>query len=53
MPFKIKLEPEAVADIQDAIDWYNEQQSGLGKNIIQKSSTYLNFKVQFCLSNAL
>lgn len=32
MSFTIKIEPEARVDIQEAIDWYNEQQSGLGKH---------------------
>ena len=29
--FKIKIEPEALLDIQEGIDWYNRQQSGLGR----------------------
>lgn len=31
MAFKIKIEPEARLDIQEAITWYNKQQKGLGK----------------------
>jgi plasmid stabilization system protein ParE len=31
MAFKIKLEPKAFEDIQEAIEYYNEQQVGLGK----------------------
>ena len=31
MAFTIKIEPEARNDIQEAIDWYNEQQTGLGR----------------------
>lgn len=31
MAFKIKIEPEAHQDIQEGIDWYNEQQPGLGR----------------------
>jgi len=31
MAFKIKIEPEARLDIQEAVDWYNKQQKGLGK----------------------
>jgi len=31
MSFTIKIEPEAREDIQAAIEWYNEQESGLGK----------------------
>jgi plasmid stabilization system protein ParE len=31
MSFKIKIEPEARLDIQEAINWYNKQQKGLAK----------------------
>lgn len=31
MKRKIKISPKALADIQQAIDYYNLQQSGLGK----------------------
>lgn len=31
MTFEIKIEPEAHIDIQEAIDWYNHQQQGLGR----------------------
>lgn len=31
MPFTIKIETEAEQDIQHGINWYNEQQSGLGR----------------------
>lgn len=34
MAFKIKVEPEALEDIQQGIDWYNEQQSGLGRKFL-------------------
>jgi len=30
MTFKIRIEQEALADIQQAVTWYNEQQAGLG-----------------------
>jgi plasmid stabilization system protein ParE len=29
--YRIKIEPEAHQDIQEAIDWYNHQQPGLGR----------------------
>lgn len=29
--FKIKIETGAHQDIQEAIDWYNQQQAGLGR----------------------
>ncbi|HLU84839.1 MAG TPA: type II toxin-antitoxin system RelE/ParE family toxin [Vicingaceae bacterium] len=31
MVFKIKIDAAAKLDIQEAINWYNEQQKGLGK----------------------
>jgi hypothetical protein len=31
MSFKIKIESDAKLDIQQAINWYNKQQIGLGK----------------------
>jgi len=29
--YKVKIEPEALSDIQEITDWYNEQQAGLGQ----------------------
>ncbi len=29
-PYKIKIYPEALNDIQKSTDWYNEQSKGLG-----------------------
>ena len=29
--FKIKIAPEALEDIQDITNWYNEQKEGLGR----------------------
>jgi len=31
MKYKVKIEPEALADIQKISDWYNEKQIGLGE----------------------
>lgn len=31
MHYKVKIEPEALANIQDIIIWYNQQKSGLGE----------------------
>lgn len=33
MTFKIKIEPDARLDIQEAINWYNLKQPGLGKKL--------------------
>jgi plasmid stabilization system protein ParE len=43
--YKVKIEPEALADIQEITDWYNEVQAGLGKrfqNAVIKQITLLN-----------
>lgn len=29
--YNVKIEPEALADIQQITDWYNQQQPGLGR----------------------
>ena len=42
MPFKIKLEPEAKLDIQEAITWYNKQKKGLGKEFLAEVNSYFN-----------
>ena len=31
MPYNIVIEPEALQDVQRAIDYYDDQQTGLGK----------------------
>ncbi|MEX2602741.1 MAG: hypothetical protein WD361_00995 [Gracilimonas sp.] len=31
MPYTIKIEKEAEQDIQNGINWYNEQEFGLGR----------------------
>lgn len=35
MQYKVKIEPEALVDIQDIINWYNQQKSGLGEKFHQ------------------
>jgi len=42
LKYKIKIEPEAQIDIQDSINWYNEQQKGLGKRFYKEVKEYLN-----------
>ena len=40
MTFNLLVEPEALDDIQQAVDWYNMQKKGLGKrffNVVRKS----------------
>lgn len=31
MKYKVKIEPNALVDIQDITDWYNKAKTGLGK----------------------
>ncbi len=33
MPFRIIIEPFAIQDAQKAIDFYDEQQTGLGQKV--------------------
>jgi hypothetical protein len=40
--YRIKAEPEALDDIQQAIDWYNEQQSGLGRTFLAEVQTAIS-----------
>mgnify|MGYP000577916849 CR=1 FL=1 len=40
--YKVKIEPEALADIQDITDWYNEQQAGLGKRFQKTAIRHIN-----------
>jgi len=46
MPFIIKIEPDVVQDIQQAIDWYNEQQRGLGKKFYNEVKTHFNILIK-------
>tara|TARA_R110000868_G_scaffold390176_1_gene659746 strand:+ start:1442 stop:1738 length:297 start_codon:yes stop_codon:yes gene_type:complete len=40
MAYKIKTEPEAHDDIQEGIDWYNEQKPGLGRKFHAEVKAY-------------
>jgi len=40
--FKVKIEPEALADIQEITDWYNEQKVGLGKRFQKTAIKQIN-----------
>jgi plasmid stabilization system protein ParE len=39
---KVKIEPEALADIQEITDWYNEAQTGLGKRFQETAIKHIN-----------
>lgn len=41
MAFKVILEPRAIVDIQDAIDYYDEQLSGLGERFKATVDDYM------------
>ncbi|MFA6401703.1 MAG: type II toxin-antitoxin system RelE/ParE family toxin [Salinivirgaceae bacterium] len=40
--YKVKIEPEALADIQEITDWYNEAQAGLGKRFQKTTIKLIN-----------
>lgn len=40
--YKVKIEPEALTDIQEITDWYNEQQTGLGKRFQNTTVKQIN-----------
>jgi len=42
MKFKIVYNPEVVNDIQQAIDWYNEKQPGLGKRFFNTIKAHID-----------
>lgn len=42
MHFTIRIEPETGEDIQEGIDWYNEQQTGLGKEFHTAVKVHFN-----------
>ena len=42
MKYKVKIEPDALADIQDITDWYNEAQTTLGKRFQDTAIKQIN-----------
>lgn len=40
--YKVKIEPEALSDIQEITDWYNKQQTGLGKRFQKTAIKHIN-----------
>ena len=40
--YKVKIEPEALADIQKITDWYNKAQAGLGKRFQKTAIKHIN-----------
>ncbi|WP_340103385.1 hypothetical protein [Rhodohalobacter sp. 8-1] len=40
MAYKINVQPEVRSDIQEGIDWYNEQENGLGIQFFSSVETH-------------
>jgi plasmid stabilization system protein ParE len=40
--YKVRIEPEALADIQEITDWYNDAKAGLGKRFQNKAIKQIN-----------
>jgi plasmid stabilization system protein ParE len=40
--YQIKISPEALSDIQEATDWYNEQLNGLGARFQKQTVKQIN-----------
>ena len=43
MIFNVVIEPRALADIQDAINYYDEQQIGLGERFKRAVNTHIGY----------
>ena len=40
--YSVKIEPEALNDLQEITDWYNEQQAGLGGRFQKTTIKHIN-----------
>lgn len=40
--YKVKIEPEALTDIQDITNWYNLAQAGLGERFLNTTIRQIN-----------
>ena len=40
--YKVKIEPEALTDIQEITDWYNDAKEGLGKRFQKAAIKHIN-----------
>ena len=40
--YQVKIEPESLSDIQEITDWYNRQQTGLGKRFQKAAINQIN-----------
>ena len=46
MPYKLKLQNEAVLDMQQAFEWYEEQRPGLGTSFLDEVETCFQKLIQ-------
>lgn len=53
--YKLKIDEEALQDIQKVTDWYNEQLQGLGTRFQKQVKTQINAlkKMLFCIPNVM
>lgn len=42
MSYEIIIEPEAERDLQQAVNWYDEQRPGLGREFVEQVDTIFN-----------
>jgi plasmid stabilization system protein ParE len=40
--YKLQIEPEALSDIQEITNWYNDKQTGLGKKFQSTAIKHIN-----------
>ena len=46
MPYKLRLQNEAIFDMQQAFEWYEEQRSGLGSSFLDEVETCFQKLIQ-------
>jgi hypothetical protein len=53
MKYKVLYNPEFYDDLQQAVDWYNEQQPGLGNRFYTTAKKHLNSLESYALHYAV
>lgn len=48
--YTIEIEPEAVDDIQKAVDYYNSKKLGLGKRFFKTINQNIDYLTKYCYS---
>ena len=51
--YKVKIEQEALEDIQEITNWYNDQQTGLGKRFQNTAIKQINTLSKYAHSHAI